>query len=119
MNCKKKIFFIGLLVLFFKLSGQKIKYFEEINWGTPVYYSVEGGVKNLSPFFEGAQYSYEINNLPFFYKQIETPNGLVAESINAIKVDLIDLTTEEKEIVNLSDVSEGVNIEVFNSVVRK
>lgn len=120
MSCKKNIFLL-IIILFFVINvqSQNSIFSEKIIWKSPVFYGLEGEFKEKSPFFEGAQFNYSENNLPFYYNRIDLPKGVKAESVEIVNYTLIDLTEEEKKIVSSENVRSILEAEVNSSVVRK
>jgi hypothetical protein len=112
-------FFVFQLLLTIEIFAQNVQYNDTIVWQDAVPYGLEGENKRMCPYFEGAQFDYSINNLPFYYRSLESPKGSFATSINIINVSYQNLTDEEKSIIARDDVSDNFSPEIFNGLVRK
>ena len=120
MKLEKKIFLL-LFHFFFVISafGQKNQFSDTIKWESPILYGLEGEEKKKCLYFEGAQYNYSINNLPFFYEKLEISKGAFAKNINIVDYESSRLTSEEVSLIDEEEIPTTIKVEVENGVVRK
>lgn len=111
----------GVISLLFSYSvySQEVERIE-LEWTLPVEYGLEGREKNQAIYFEGAQYNFLENAIPFVYQRVEVGNGRELISAQLINEQYTALSQEEVSLIeNRNEIASFISIAIENSVIRK
>lgn len=120
MKNKKNIFLLSIKLIFnITALGQNFIFNDSLKWESPILYGLEGEKMEKCLFFEGAQYNYSINNLPFYYEKLEALSGSVARNVKIVDYKSSRLTSEEVSLIDEEKIPTTINLSVENGMVRK
>jgi hypothetical protein len=101
-----------------KIWGQESTQFS-INWDQPIQYGLEGAYTDEALHFEGAQYDFSNNELPFLFIELENSQGYIAGNASISEEMYTPLSEEELKAINSNQVEGELEWEIQNSQIRK
>ncbi|MEX2379523.1 MAG: hypothetical protein WD530_02170, partial [Vicingaceae bacterium] len=112
-----------IIFIFFNLEtfAQKVVFEDTIAWQSPIPKGLEGENTSKVLYFSSAQYEGSSTELPFYYKEIDVPSGIIVTNVDVVAVNFVDLESEELSLINPSDtnIKSSLRPIVHNSIVRK
>lgn len=117
MSGKIKYKFILFLLFTSVISELHAQYqSHKLDWIAPISYGLEGTEKEKILSFTTAQYDFEKNKNPFFFKAFENKSY---EDVKLKNVETTFLTAEELELLNKDDISTDFELLVESGIVKK
>lgn len=117
LDFSKSLLIVGFLFLSISYTYGQSKEIE-INWENPINYGLEGAQNYKALNFEKAHFDFNTDNLPYYYQQLET-KGNYKPSLSITEEEWIDLTEEERSIIDLQLFADTFGLTIEHSIIKK
>ena len=120
MNQKLKIFLSTFFILFISNAFSQNEMLN-INWLEPFEFNLEGKEKREVIYFEGAQYNFTDNLLPFYYNKVANSNSRFLNQVLLQDEVYSSLTSKELELIApfKDKIKDDAEVIIENAIIRK
>lgn len=113
-----RLLFIPLLFIIFTANSYGQKNIN-ISWQSPIKYGINGNSDQIALNFNNAQYNFSVNNLPFFYQELETAKNAWVESIQLSELETELLSPKEELLINKQNLSAQFEYTIEHAYIKK
>ena len=116
---RKRIFLLVTFLFCGIILKAQSDNFRELKWTTPIEYGLEGKENNYLLNFNGAQYSFEENTLPYYYTEVNKNSSSLLSAASIENAVFEALSSKESELIDPDEINNSVLVQALNTTVRK